>query len=620
MMDTVHCCVFLALISIIFMKCSDAQHEDGITYVSTVGIDSTSCFNAGFHNPCQSFTYVLLDAHISCDDNCVIIILDSQSEIINNIVFRKNQSLHVSKHVNLQMVNVSFGSIQLNSSGSSNMTFQNLTLIFRSVSFVSFQQVKFENVVVKYSYYSNIDCKMCFTSVDSVIIQQTYFQTFLSQGTECNTSSALVSARVNTAVFTNCSFLGNVGNFGSVVHICARTITIEQCIFESYHVQFALLKIRDCYAPQEINWSITTCSFNNNTAVYLIFISEIVKFNSGFVTISNTIFQENTLIQYPKCHVGTYSVLIYVSASILNNHSVHYLLNNNTIKNNVGPAIAGLACHFKFQINNTKISSNIANHSIVSFPNPYFYQNLCNVTLVNTNIVNNSIPQFHEHYSVVYIGGGICQIKNVTFLQNRATPLALVSTSAYFIATIMFHDNIAVYGGGIYLDHNTNVTMYENSKVVFVNNTAIYGGAVYIGEHYIYENCVWLSGQSYLKFSGNSAGTTGPNIYSYQSCCPYHAYHILNITWDTGPLIVSYPTNANISNKILEIYPGKSIRLNYSVFDCNGTDSTCIADVFLGCGDKLVCTSKNIHLAGPPTVFLSSNVIDTGLVYNSIFI
>ena len=51
------------------MKCSDAQHENGITYVSTTGIDNTSCFNAGIDKPCRSFTYVLLNAHISCDDN-----------------------------------------------------------------------------------------------------------------------------------------------------------------------------------------------------------------------------------------------------------------------------------------------------------------------------------------------------------------------------------------------------------------------------------------------------------------------------------------------------------------------------------------------------------------------
>ena len=63
----------------------------------------------------------------------------------------------------------------------------------------------------------------------------------------------------------------------------------------------------------------------------------------------------------------------------------------------------------------------------------------------------------------------------------------------------------------------------------------------------------------------------------------------------------------------------KNIQLNFSVFDCNGTDSTCVADAFPGCGDKLVCTSKNIHLAGPPTLFLSSDVIDTGLVIQSSF-
>ena len=154
------------------------------------------------------------------------IIFESQSEIINNIVFRKNQSLHVNKHFNWQMVNVSFGTVQINSNGSSNMTFENLILICESISFLSFQQVKFENVVIKYSYHSSIDCILCFSRVDSVIIQHTYFQTFLSQGTEY-LNSVLVSAEVNTAVLTNCSLSGNIGNFSSVLSICAGTITIE---------------------------------------------------------------------------------------------------------------------------------------------------------------------------------------------------------------------------------------------------------------------------------------------------------------------------------------------------------------------------------------------------------
>ena len=106
-MDTVHC----------------------FTYVSKTGIDNIFCFNAGMNNPCRSFNYVLLNSKNSCDDNCVIIILDSQSRDINstnNIIFRKNQSLHVSS-INLQMVNVSFGDIHISSSGSSNLTVSHIS-------------------------------------------------------------------------------------------------------------------------------------------------------------------------------------------------------------------------------------------------------------------------------------------------------------------------------------------------------------------------------------------------------------------------------------------------------------------------------------------------------------
>ena len=103
------------------------------------------------------------------------------------------------------------------------------------------------------------------------------------------------------------------------------------------------------------------------------------------------------------------------------------------------------------------------------------------------------------------------------------------------MATNTFHNNIALYEGGIYFDSDTYVTHSENSKVVFVNNTAQYGGAVYISN-----DCVRLSGLPYLQFYGNSARTTGANIYSPLSWCDCDSYHIPepNIIWDTVPLIV----------------------------------------------------------------------------------
>ena len=199
------------------------------------------------------------------------------------------------------------------------------------------------------------------------------------------------------------------------------------------------------------------------------------------------------------------------------------MLNNNTIKNNVGSAVVGFGRCSQFEISNTNISSNIANNSIILFLNKLSCTNSSdvNITLVNTHIVNNSIPQFDitddEPYGVVYINGGLFQMKNVAFLKNAATPLALFSTYVHFMATNTFQNNIAMYGGGIYFDSDTTVTMCENSKIVFANNTARYGGAVYIGKTYIYYICLIDQLQNtsfYLSFSGNSARTGGgANVY-----------------------------------------------------------------------------------------------------------
>ena len=92
---------------------------------------------------------------------------------------------------------------------------------------------------------------------------------------------------------------------------------------------------------------------------------------------------------------------------------------------------------------------------------------------MNIHILNNSISQLEitsgEPYAAVYISSGKCQMKNVTFLKNIAIPLALFFTYAHFLVTNKFENNIAVCGGGIYLDSYTTVIMYENSKLVFAS-------------------------------------------------------------------------------------------------------------------------------------------------------
>ena len=199
----------------------------------------------------------------------------------------------------------------------------------------------------------------------------------------------------------------------------------------------------------------------------------------------------------------------------------------------------------------------------------------------------------------------------------------LINTQIYFVGINTFLNNVAMYGGGIYLDRNAVATFHLNSHIVFVNNTAQYGGAVYIGKDYsmLNNNCVIYAEQTapfHLTFSGISASTgTGANIFSYQSWCDCHI-HI--IAWDTDPLIVSYPKKINVSKNI-ELYPGETIKLNFSVTNCNDTASACGAYVFIGCADRLVCTyssnATKMQLAGPVSVFLPSGIIDTSLVIES---
>ena len=96
----------------------------------------------------------------------------------------------------------------------------------------------------------------------------------------------------------------------------------------------------------------------------------------------------------------------------------------------------------------------------------------------------------------------------------------------------------------------------------------------------------------------------------YQSC---HKYHIRIITWDTDPLIVSYPNKINVSKNI-ELYTGETIKLNFSVTDCNATASACVAYVFIGCADTdlfvhtVYRNATILQLAGPVSVFLSSGI------------
>ena len=123
----------------------------------------------------------------------------------------------------------------------------------------------------------------------------------------------------------------------------------------------------------------------------------------------------------------------------------HFMLTNSSFTYNVGPADVFV------QLLNACSSSD--------------------VTFDNISIVRNSIvpTQFevttNEQHAIVYIHCGVFQIKNVLFLENIATPLALIDTHAHFMDTNAFLKNVAKYGRGIYFDSNTTVTPTQTQQL-----------------------------------------------------------------------------------------------------------------------------------------------------------
>ena len=84
----------------------------------------------------------------------------------------------------------------------------------------------------------------------------------------------------------------------------------------------------------------------------------------------------------------------------------------------------------------------------------------------NTSFGHNLIPQKHchlttiKHFAVVYINRGIFQMKNVQLFDNTGKSFELINTLIYCEGINTFLNNVAMYGGGIYLHRNAVATFH----------------------------------------------------------------------------------------------------------------------------------------------------------------
>ena len=197
--------------------------------------------------------------------------------------------------------------------------------------------------------------------------------------------------------------------------------------------------------------------------------------HSSNITIQNCSFQHS---------IGQAVVLEEISGGVNINHcqfvynshyrghgaAVHY---SNKLRNHTQPLLT--VCNCKFNYN--KDSKSLV--YIISRISPH--------NKLNINIV--------FHYSKLCHNQGV-------------TPIVVINQKISLSGELLFQNNTAKYGAGIYTTDHSTVLFGDNSDVSFIQNSAELGGAVFLKNYSI----VLFDENSKIKFNYNKA--TGGAIYS----------------------------------------------------------------------------------------------------------
>ena len=392
-------------------------------------------------------------------------------------------------------------------------------------------------------------------------------------------------------------------------------VEIQSCTFNSGWFIFSVLHVL-----------INNSAFHNmnNTNFPMIFeVAKLEVFNSVFkknqaapinvvgqrlitdVYICNCIFEDNigpALIFISVFNNDSQEFNIKISSSnfISNRGNLIYLDNDVTFE--------GISCSF----NKLNFYNNTANRLGL-----VFLRSL-NIRLISMNFTANSIESLlypdEIEAGIIHAYNSSIEIENCVFVRNRNTPLVLQLSKAWFTGENTFNENFALKGGGISADPISSITVFQYGKITFTNNLAYYGGAIYIGQNNA--ECVliystWEEPGSYV-FLDNKAITEGSSIYSSIQWCD--CFQNLNVTFNEKLPIISSPIVIKpILTQTIRLFPGQLIVLqDWNVTDCAGNSSSCTANVLLLCRN---CDAKsfNLQLIGQPTVLLFNGTIETGL-------
>ena len=180
---------------------------------------------------------------------------------------------------------------------------------------------------------------------------------------------------------------------------------------------------------------------------------------------------------------GSHNVTIYIPVIGIHNSSI--VLQNCTFQYSLSPVInlpetGGTVVNINYCnfVNNNQYTNNGA----AIFLYPMHFTTILTLNINNCNFIYNgngkSIIHFKPHYdsSLVHI-----HLNNSTFHNNRGVSFYISNGCTLYInGKVIFEDNVAKDGAGIYISENSTIIFDKNSNVKFINNSVDHSGAAIV--------------------------------------------------------------------------------------------------------------------------------------------
>ena len=272
------------------------------------------------------------------------------------------------------------------------------------------------------------------------------------------------------------------------------------------------------------------------------------------------------------------------------------IIQKNTFQHSIGPAIYTSQSHF------------IINQC--SFMNNNYYTGHGAAVYLSSNsrgtqIINNcNFSSYKGVKSIVYLEVAThvsIHYDNTTFYNNQGVSIYLSFTCSLHISgDILFKNNRAENGAGIYISLFSTVTFGENSNVKFIKNSVDHrGSAIYMNSH----SSVTFEQNSIATFNNNK-GITGTIYSKYNSNITFEATSQVNFNNNSvtqyGAAIYSY-------NSYVKFTGNSNVTFNNNVVSTDKRSR----DMELG-GIIFSSTYSHVSFEGKSTIVFFNNSANVG--------